>query len=352
MRSWALLYKRIPILLFAASLLVIAGCGGSAVGPDAGTALPGPAPGTTTAEASNILPLPALAPLDLGGRPLQVVATTSIIGDVVAQVGGDTIQLTTLIAPGQDPHSYEPAARDLALVEAADVIFVNGWDLEEALLTSLEQIGQEALIVPISAGIEPLPVKESDQAGKADQEVDRHHEGAADPHVWFDVDNVRQWTRNVADVLSGLDPTNAERYAANAAAYEGSLVELQAYAEAQLAQVPAEERYLVTNHSAFNYFAHAYGFTVLGTVIPAASTLAEPSANDLVQLVATMKAHDLCTVFTETTVSDTLAQTVASELDTCAEVQVVPLFVGSIGESGGYIEMFRTNVDRLVEGLT
>ncbi|MEZ4647024.1 MAG: metal ABC transporter substrate-binding protein, partial [Chloroflexota bacterium] len=172
---------------------------------------------------------------------------------------------------------------------------------------------------------------------------------------WFSIQNVEQWTKNVSDVLSTLDPDNATIYANNAAQYLSALAELQQYTNSQLAAIPAEQRVLVTNHDALGYFAHDYDFTVLGTVIPGRSTLAEPAAADLTALISVMQAKNVCTIFTESSVSDTLANTVATELDTCATVQVLPLYTGALGSAGSgadtYIDMFRSNVDTIVTGL-
>jgi manganese/iron transport system substrate-binding protein len=293
----------------------------------------------------EMLTLPELNSADLAeGQLLQVVATTNIIGDVVSQVGGQNIALTTLLGPGQDPHSYVPAARDLTAVAGANVIFINGWDLEEGLVEDLRTIAEDALFVPISANIEPLPF--GDEAG---------HEHAADPHVWFSINNVQQWTNNVEEVFVALDPANAKAFEANAAEYRAKLNDLSAYAEAELGTIPEERRFLVTNHDAFSYLEADYGLETLGTVIPGASTLAEPSASDLSDLIATMKAHELCTIFTETALSEKLAQTVAGELDYCDEVKVLPLYSGSLGTSGSgadsYTGMFSANIETIVSGL-
>ncbi len=303
----------------------------------------------TTAVSPNqpaTLTLPELSAVNIDGRALRVVATTSIIGDVVAQVGGDAIDLTTLMGPGQDPHSYEPSANDLTSVAQADVIFVNGWDLEEALLRSLTTIGDQTPLVPVSANIQP-------RAFSGEGNGDEH--GGADPHVWFAVPNVVQWTRNIEQILSELDPAHQDTYTANAAAYLGQLEALQTEAAAQLAVIPADKRVLVTNHDSLGYFAAEYDFETLGTVIPAMSTMAEPSANDLANLIAVMDEHKVCTLFTETTVSDKLAQTVATELSSCDTVNVVPLYTGAIGPRGSgadsYIGMFRANIQAIVAGL-
>lgn len=302
----------------------------------------------------GMLMLPELSAVELGGEPLKVIASTNIIGDVVAQVGGEVIDLTIMIGPGQDPHSFEPAARDLTAVTNAHVIFLNGWDLEESLAHDLETIGEDVPVVAISANIAPLAFGEDENEHEEGDEHEHEHSGA-DPHVWFSVHNVAQWVENAEHVLSDLDPVNAEIYANNAAAYLVELESLEEYAEAQMSQIPEDRRFLVTNHDSLSYFAHEYGFEVLGTVIPGASTLAEPSASDLAGLITEMEEHAVCAIFTETTVSDTLVQTVAAELDGCEEVSVIQLYTGSVGpvDSGAdsYLGMFRANIDAVVAGL-
>ena len=299
--------------------------------------------------------LPTVDPVELGvADHLKVVATTSIMGDVVARVGGDQIELTVLMAPGQDPHSFEPAARDLTAVAAADLVFVNGWDLEEGLVDDLAAIATDVPIVPISAGVRPRTFA-AEAAAEADHDEHEEAHGAIDPHVWFALDNVSQWVDNVVTVLAGLDPANASVYAANGAAYQEELAELAQYAATAIAQIPPARRLLVTNHDSLGYLAAEYDFTILGTVIPAFSTLAEPSASDLARIVELMADHELCTLFSETTVADTLAQTISDELAACPEVQVLPLHTGSLGPAGSpassFIELYRFNIDQLVLGL-
>lgn len=297
------------------------------------------------------LVLPNLDSKNQPVTPLNVVATTAVIGDVVAHVGKEAINLTILITAGQEPHSFEPGARDLTAVSQADVIFINGWNLEEGLLQNLDKIGPDIPIVPISANIDPLPLNQSES--ESDNET--FHQGN-DPHVWLDVKNVKQWVENVAIIFSALDPMHEEMYQQNAADYLKELDSLEQYAHAQLIQIPAENRILVTNHDAFGYFAAAYQFEILGTIIPNASTLAEPSAADLTNLINNMETHQVCSLFTETAVSDSLAQTVAAELNNCPQVDIVPLYAGSLGPPGSsadsYIGMFQSNIDAIVNNLT
>ncbi len=295
------------------------------------------------------LQLPQLQAIKLEGTPLNVVASNSIIGDVVAQVGGDAIALTTLIQAGQDPHSYQPQAQELTAVANADIIFINGWNLEETLVTTLQTIGEDAPLVPISAKITPLAFAEE----KHESQEKEHP--AADPHVWLDIDNVKQWVKNVEQTLTDLDPDNGEIYTRNAQTYLAELDTLQTETQTKLADIPAENRFLVSNHDAFNYFAQAYAFEIIGTVIPSSSTLAEPSARDLSELVKTMNEYNVCTIFTETTANNSLAQTITAELDACEDVQVLQLYSGALGADGtdtdSYIGMFRANVDTISAGL-
>lgn len=304
-----------------------------------------------------VLQLPQLAPVDLEGeRALRVVATTSIIGDVVGQVGGEAIALTTLMGPGQDPHSYEPSTADLTRVADADVIFINGWDLEEGLVDDLANIAGDAPLAPISANITPLAFGEhGEEEGDEHEEEDTHADGGVDPHVWLDPQLVMQWVQNVETALSSLDPARADLYEGNAAAYLEELEALDARIEAELGRIAPERRKLVTNHDALAYFARRFDFEVVGTVIPAASTVAEPSAQALAALVERMRAEGVCTIFAESTASARLAETVAAELDSCEEVQVLSLYTGALGGpesgAGSYLEMMGGNLEVIVRGL-
>ncbi len=291
--------------------------------------------------------------MELDGRPLQVVATTSIIGDVVAQVGGDQIELLTLIDPGQDPHSYEPSAGDLTAVSKSDVIFVNGWNLEEGLGDDLSTISDNTPMVPVNAKVIPLEFKGKDDI-QHEEIVSKEH-GQIDPHTWFAVSNVRQWAENITIVLSELDPVNADRYEENRQMYDRDLMELDADLRRQIENIPKEERILITNHESFGYLADEYGFKVMGTVMPSSSTLAEPSARDLAALATLMEEEGICTIYTETTVSESMPLILAQELRNCGQVKIISLYTGSIGLSGSgadsYRGMMESNISAIVEGL-
>ena len=305
-------------------------------------------------EESRLLELPALPEAKINeGDKLKVLATTSIIGDILSQVGGENIDLVVLLAPGQDPHSYEPSTGDLAAASQAQVVFINGWGLEEGLVEDLANTVDNAPIVPISAGITPLFSGDHDSS---DRNLTQPEGQLADPHIWLDPHLVKQWAINSSHVLSTLDPANAHTYQANLEAYSQQLKDLITYFDDKLVAIPAEQRQLVTNHDSLAYFASAYDFNIIGTVIPEASTLADPSASELVNLIKEMENYGVCAIFSESTVSDDLAQTTLNELDACDEVRVIKLYTGALGPEGSgaenYLDMMRANITAIVKGVS
>lgn len=297
--------------------------------------------------------LPKLEAVGLAaGEKLRVVATTGLVGDVVANVAGDTIELTTLMAPGQDPHGFQPTPRDLAAVERAHVVFINGFHLEEGLESTIDAASSRGRpVVAISAGIRPRGTGEVHEGSTPQAAGTDHAHVAGDPHVWFDPANVKIWAQNVATSLSALDPAHAAAYQANAAAYAGQLDELDAFIRAQVARIPAERRKLVTDHDAFGYFADRYGFRVIGAVIPALSTTAEPSAGDLADLITKIRAERVPAVFIGSQANARLPELVAAETG----ARVLRLYTGELGPAGSgaetYIGMMRVDVERIVDGL-
>jgi ABC-type Zn uptake system ZnuABC Zn-binding protein ZnuA len=344
-------------ILGLAAVLLLASCGRAAP-----PALQSPAPRGTgavpvSAEGSwgqantgRDARLPEMRSANLaGGQKLQVVATTGIVGDVVKNGAGDLVDLTELIGPGQDPHTYQPTPRDIAAIERAHVVFINGFGLEEGLVSTIDAAaGKGSQVVSVSAGIQPLPSSPEPKSSPA--QAQGHLAG--DPHVWFDPANVKVWASNIEKSLSALDPGNTATYQANAAAYVRQLDELDAYIRAQVALIPTERRKLVTDHEAFGYFADRYGFQVVGAVIPSVSTSAEPSAGDLAALVEKIRAEGVPAVFVGTTTNPKVSDLVAQETG----AQILRLYTGETGAPGSgaetYIGIMRANVDTIVKGLT
>jgi ABC-type Zn uptake system ZnuABC Zn-binding protein ZnuA len=297
----------------------------------------------TTEEGAPLDEMPVLSAVALqAGDRLRAIATTSIVGDVVRQVGGDWIDLRVLMPVGVDPHSFEPAPQDMARVADAHVVFASGAGLEVFLERLLDSAGGEARVVPLSAGVE--------LHGVAGEDGDHDH-GEADPHVWLDPNNVVIWTHNVEQSLRALDPAHADAYAANAVAYAAKLAELDAWIREEVARVPAADRKLVTDHTSFTYLAQRYGFVQVGAVFPGYSTLSEPSARELAALEDAIRTLDVRAVFVGITVNPDLADRIVTDTGTV----LVPLYTGSLsgpeGPAGDYISLMRYNVSAIVDAL-
>jgi ABC-type Zn uptake system ZnuABC Zn-binding protein ZnuA len=313
----------------------------------------------------------ALAPVDLAeGQKLKVVATTNIIGDLVRNVGGDMIELTTMLPIGADPHTFGPTPRDVAAVAGAHVVLMNGLHLEEFLAELIENAGGEAPVIALSANVEirefremvgdahddeaehDADAEEHDESESAHEEGQEHHEhDGADPHIWLSPANAIVMVHNIEQALSQLDPANAEAYAASAGSYEAELEALDEWVAAQIETIPEENRKMVTDHGAFGYYADRYGLVVVGTILPAYSTNAEPSAQELAELQEAISNLGVKAVFVGTTVNPILAERVANDTG----IKLVPLYTGSLGEAGSgaesYLDYIRHNTTAIVESL-
>jgi ABC-type Zn uptake system ZnuABC Zn-binding protein ZnuA len=301
---------------------------------------------TTEHAHEHLDEMPHLSAVALSdSQKLQIVATTNIVADVVQNVGRDLIELETLMPVGTDPHTFEPTPRDVAAVADAHAVFANGAGLEIFLEDLLESAGEGVTVVPVSYGVELL------QSTGEHTEEHEAHKGDSDPHTWFDPNNVMVWTHNIEHTLSVLDPDNAEAYEANATAYEAKLKDLDGWIQEQLALIPEGNRKLVTDHTSFSYFTRQYGFEQIGAVFPGYSTLAEPSAQDIAALEATIDEVDAKAVFVGLTVNPDLAERVAEDTGT----QLIFLYTGSLGEAGGpaddYISFMEYNVSAIAEAL-
>jgi ABC-type Zn uptake system ZnuABC Zn-binding protein ZnuA len=425
---------------------------------------------------------------------LQVVASYSILGDVVANVAGDAADVAVTMPAGADPHSFQPTPSDLVALAEADIVFVNGGFFEEGLLEAIENAGDEMNIVTASECVQIIAFggdhehgdedhehgdedhdddehgdedhdddehgdedhdddehgdedhmsegdmsaiavrceahyaemaalhdhgdhehgdedHDDDEHGDEDHDDDEHgdedhehgdedhdehghdhgkvetlgalyavdcgvghshdddhgdeeeehsdedgHEGhdhgVCDVHVWMEPHNVMYWTMQIRDTLIDMDPANAETYTANASAYLEAVDTLtHDFVMPMVETVPEENRVLISNHDTLGYFAAAYDFEVVQTIIPGGSTLAEPSAADVAAVIELIREESVPAIFAETTVSDELAQQIASETDATVHV----LYSGSLSEADGpastYLDYMRYNVTTIVEAL-
>jgi len=277
------------------------------------------------------------------GGALRVVATESFLADIAQNVAGERFTVDTLVPLGADPHAFEPAPRDLALVADADLVIANGGGLEGPLLDLVKNAGGSAPIVEASAGLRgrtPQPGEPPPAAGQTD------------PHFWLDPELVKTYVAAMRDAFAQADPAGAEVYAANAAAYEQKLDDLDAWIEAQVAEIPPAERKLVMNHASHGYFADRYGFQVVGTVIPGVGTSESPTAQQLGELTRAIRDSGARAIFVETDENPELARQIAAE--TGVEV-VTDLLDHSLTPADGvaptYIDMMKFDTQRIVEAF-
>ena len=270
---------------------------------------------------------------------LKVVATTTIVADVVSKIGSEAIELSVLLPPGTDPHTFDPTPQDIAKVSDADILFANGAGLEDFLEPLIESAGANGKVIYVSESIELL------------QFDDIHIDNGADPHTWTDPNNVLIWVDNIQNTLSKLDPDNGILYETNAEEYERELKSLNIWIEEQVDQIPPASRHIITDHLQFAYFTEAYGFSQLGAIIQGYSTIAEPSAQELARLEDAIKEYGVQAIFVGNTVNPNLAERIAKDTGT----RIVFLYTGSLTEDGGeadtYLDYIRYNVSAIVNAL-
>ncbi len=307
------------------------------------------------------------APAGESFQPLQVVATTSIVADVVQNIGGERISVTTLLPIGADVHTYEPTPQDLARVANAQLVFVNGAGLEEFLSGLIENAGSAEKVIEVSHGIELKDFgahdddhekegeehneENSEEQNEEHRDDDNHSHEGGDPHTWVDPNNVKVWVENIRAALTAADPEGEAVYRANAESYLKQLEELDAWIREQVAQIAPENRKLVTDHSLFGYFTERYGFEQVGAIIPGYSTAAQPSAQEVAAIEDAIREFGVKAVFVSNTVNPTIAQRVAEDTG----IRLVGLYTGSLSEPGGgagtYLDYMRYNVSQIVNAL-
>ena len=263
---------------------------------------------------------------------VNVIATISIIGDVVKNVAGDSVNLVTLVGPNGDAHEYEPIPADSVNLAHADIIFENGLHLEHWLDKLYSASGSKAKRVVVSQGVTPRIFQDNPQE--------------TDPHAWQDVANVVLYTQNVRDALIAIDPINKDKYTANANDYIVKLQSLDAWVKAQVKLIPADKHKLVTNHDALGYFAGRYGFQIIGAVIPSATTeAADPSAKEITDLLSIIKVNGVHAIFSENMANPKLAETLAQEAGVAIGPELYTDALGPVGSDGeSYIKMIKHNV--------
>ncbi len=309
---------------------------------------------TLAATLSTAMTVLGLAAGGAAAEPLKVVASFSIIGDMAGEVGGDRIELTTLVGPNGDAHVYEPRPADAATLAKADVVLVNGLHFEGFLQRLVDASSTKATIVELARGVETIDSHEDeedadahagheghshdheghshDHAGDEDahdghaheshaheghaheehgHQGHGHHHGDVDPHAFQSIANARVYVKNIADAFCAADAAGCDTYRANAAAYDTRLAEADTQVKAEIAAIPEDRRIIITSHDAFGYFEKAYGITFVAP--KGISTEAEASAADVARLVEQVREEKASAIFVENITNPRLVEQIGRE---------------------------------------
>lgn len=283
---------------------------------------------------------------------LPVVASFSIIGDLLKQVGGSRVAVTTLVGPNADAHVYSPTPADGKALSEARLVVVNGLKFEAGWMEKLfKASGTKAKMIVASQGITPLNI--AGPEGHAHAHNDKHghdRRGEADPHAWQDVKNVRKYVENIRDALVAADEAGRDEYIRNADAYLAKLDQLDTDIRETIGKIPAAQRKAIISHDALAYFSNAYGLTLVAP--KGVSTEAEVSAKDLARIVRQVKAEKIAAVFMENIQDRRLADQIVRE--TGARIGGT-LYSDALSPPGGpgadYIAMMRHNVKQFALAL-
>jgi zinc/manganese transport system substrate-binding protein len=305
--------RRLPVAAVLLLAALVAGCGGTSSGSSS-------APGA-----------------------IDVVVTTTQLGDVVRAIGGEAVDVHQILKPNTDPHDYEPRPRDIQETAGAKVVVTSGDDLDAWMGEVVDNAGGSPAVVDAGAG-RPVALPGEDAGPEA---------ARFDPHWWHDPVNVEYAIGRIRDALVGADPEAKAAIESGASAYLGKVKAIDAAIGTCFAQVPVEQRKLVTDHDAFGYFAKRYDIDVVGAVIPSQTTQAQPSAGDLARLVRTIRAEDVQAVFPESSINPKLADAIARETGATADHELYGDTLGAAGSAGAtYLGMEVANADAMVQGFT
>jgi zinc/manganese transport system substrate-binding protein len=272
---------------------------------------------------------------------LKVVASFSILGDFVENVGKEHVSVTSLVGPNGDAHVYEPTPRDLKKVSEAGVIITNGLGLEGWILRLLEASGTKAQIKEASKGVVPRTFTAEETA---------EGQGVIDPHAFQSISNAKIYVNNIATALCAADESDCKAFKDNAAVYITKLDSLENEVKASLNKIPAEKRRVITSHDAFGYFAHEYGLTFLAP--EGVSTDAEASAADVAKIVQQIREQKASALFVENISDPRLIEQIAREtnLEVSGELYSDALSAKD-GPAATYIDMMRHNVRTIVSAI-
>lgn len=293
------------------------------------------------AMALALFALPAMA------EPVKVVATFTILGDMVRQIGGDEVTVTTLVGPDGDAHVYEPTPADARALGAANLVVVNGLGMEGWIDRLVKASGYKGRITVTSTGVKPIAGEEEHEAGHEDHE---HGHGAHDPHAWQSVANAKIYADNILKGLVAAAPAKADALRANHAAYKAKLDAVESEIKAALKPIPRKDRKIVTSHDAFGYYGKAYGVTFLAPV--GMSTESEAAAGDIAKLIRQIKKEKIKAVFVENIADPRLLEQITRETGARIGGRVYSDALSAAdGPAATYLDMMRHNLAQFTKAL-
>ena len=269
---------------------------------------------------------------------VPVVASFSILGDIVQEIGGERVTVSTLVGANADAHVFQPAPQDAKRVAEAKLVVTNGLGFEGWIDRLIKASGRKPMVVVASKGISAIKSKD-----------DHGHDGL-DPHAWQDVGNAKRYAATIAAALAKIDPEGAADYAQREAAYQSKLDALDAEIKASIAAIPVERRKLITSHDAFGYFAKAYGMTMIAP--QGVSTETEASAKDVAKIIRQIKAEKIPSMFLENVTDPRLIEQISRETDIKIGGKLYSDALSAPdGLAGSYIAMMENNIREMKKAL-
>jgi ABC-type Zn uptake system ZnuABC Zn-binding protein ZnuA len=284
---------------------------------------------------------------------LQVVTTTTILADLVAQVGGDNVSVTSLVPKGGEVHTFDPTPSDVRRISDADLVVLNGLGLDEWLASLVKDAGTDAPVVELAEDLEGVAYLDGghgEERGAGTEEAsDANADEEVNPHLWLNAAYAAKYAERIAEALAAADPDHAADYEAGLAGYAKVLADLDARAKDRLGAIPEASRTVISFHDAFPYFAEAYGLTIDGTVVDAPGQ--DPSASDVSALIRTIKDKGIKAIFAEAQFNDDLVRTIADE---SGAVVVSDLYTDSVGDppADTYVGMMEWNIEQVASALS
>ncbi|MCX5888141.1 MAG: metal ABC transporter substrate-binding protein [Deltaproteobacteria bacterium] len=280
-------------------------------------------------------------------KKVKVIASFSILGDMVGNVGGDRVEVTTLVGPNGDAHVYQPTPAAAKAVGGANLVVVNGLGFEGWMDRLIQTSGYKGPIVVASRGIKP---REMTTEEAEEHEQGAKHEHKIDPHAWQNLSNGLIYVENIAKGLSSADPDGAAIYKANTDAYEAKLADLDRWVKAEFAGIPKPKRRMITSHDALGYFGAAYGITILSSM--GVSTESEPSAGGIARLIKQIRQEKITAVFIENVTDPRLMEQVAKESGVKLGGELYSDALSKQDESAPtYIKMFENNATKIIAAM-